>query len=153
MNKLLSDTWDNAVLNEIFNESLATARLDTYNAGAFSTKPEAIFLRDCGVFLYDNPKMNTFNNETLVVKASKNTNYIFISKQSLSEELNKNSPQSSAELYPVVTDFITKTANKILKNDTVKAMSADQFNTWLVSNDLSNVAKVLELDTPQKMKM
>lgn len=140
MKELLSDTLENVLLNDIFNQSLVKCRQIVTGMSEENQKV-AVMLHNTGVFLIDNPQFKVFSDDFFIVDKDENHKLIFMFKEDLASKISAKNPGSSAEICNIIHKEVTNLTKRILMNDNkLLTLTGPSFNEWLNVNELTNVA-------------
>ena len=137
MENLLSDKWDNLLLNELKQDGLVQARTEDPS------------LNNKAVFLYDNSKMtHAFKSDYLVLEAT-SPEIVLVSKDLFVRSLEGKDFSDR--------DTLVAASKKFVKNvgshpDTLKTPVED-FVVWAEQSELNNVVESLNLKKKPGLKM
>lgn len=157
--QLLSNKWENSYLHEVFNESLQFLRRKKINYTNEENFKETDFFKNTPIFLVDHPKLNLYHADVLVVSkdSTDDRTMIFVFKDGLTEELNKQSLPESKEVVEKVHQYIEKVGLDVMRGQHKShvIISKDIFVELLKSANLDNVVEKLDLEKTlsKKLKM
>lgn len=140
MVKFLSETWENALLDKELQKSLSLLRI--FNSPGVDYKV-SLMAKKTAIYLFDNPKIETFTNYPLVIEDNNELRAIFISKKQLTNELKNKNYTEQHEVEKMVFHCINNTLNKVISNDNICKVDVISFEKWLASNDMNEISDKL----------
>lgn len=108
--QLLSNNWANSYLNNGFNTSLMFLRRSRLKISTQEFK-EGEYFRETPIFLSDNPKLEQYHTDVLIVTSMENQkqkDMIFIFKHGLVNELNKYQLPERLDVDEKMTEYVEK---------------------------------------------
>lgn len=138
MSRILSDQWDNVLLNDIKEEAIAQIRQSDPSARATS------------VHLFDNDKMASFKADAISVESGERS-VLFVSKASLAAALDGD-VSSRADIVAKTQAHLSAMAENVKENKNSVTIDGADFKSWLEVAGLSDVASALDIK-PKSAKM
>lgn len=145
MEKLLTQTWNNALLADMFQGALMTARADRVDDGKVLPSGLSQSAKSSAIFLFDHTAFLALGSNLIVVRdENPSLCMIFLSKDTLVDFLNAAPMPSKEHVSAAVGAFLNKaiSASQHPEFDGMLLSRAD-FSTWLSKSRLDHIAESL----------
>lgn len=147
MEKLLSDKWDNAFLNQMVHEGLLSTR-NSKSTDNEQQQKESDYMRATFLTLVDHPQLSKFQCDVLVVTDNRNNtqrDLIFVLKEGLIKSLENQPLPETSDVSNKVTSYIKEVASNAMNNKYMK-INVEDFTALLKHSNLQNIVDILDLE-------